>query len=30
MDLRGRNLIAHLFDVDTEHVESLSWPSAAA
>jgi len=26
MDLRGRNLIAHLFDVDTEHVESLSWP----
>ncbi|WP_226006385.1 hypothetical protein [Natrinema salinisoli] len=23
---RGRNLIAHLFDVDLERVESLSWP----
>ncbi|MFB1062933.1 hypothetical protein [Natrinema sp. H-ect4] len=26
MGLRGRHLIAHLFDVDTERVESLSWP----
>lgn len=24
--LRGRDLIAHLFDVDSERVESLSWP----
>lgn len=25
MGRRGRDLIAHLFDVDAEHVESLSW-----
>ena len=24
--LRGRELVAHLFDVDSERVESLSWP----
>jgi len=23
---RGRHLIAHLFDVDIERIESLSWP----
>lgn len=23
---RGRDLVAHLFDVDATHVESLSWP----
>ena len=26
MDWRGRHLIAHLFDVDIERIESLSWP----
>jgi len=25
MDRRGRNLVAHLFDVDIERIESLSW-----
>ncbi|WP_222919149.1 hypothetical protein [Natrinema sp. SYSU A 869] len=26
MGRRGRGLIAHLFDIDIERVESLSWP----